>query len=62
MKDTTSIDATETLLRDTMLLLEAELVAHISSQDVVNFFFNSLEEAAARLLLSKALNVGFDHT
>ena len=54
MKDSTigNIEKTEWFLRDTIKLLQVELLG-ILGEVQTDFAFNLLQEAAARLLLSK---------
>lgn len=58
----TNVEKTEEFLRDTINLLSSEFVTRLGSTEAVGFMFTMLQEVSARLLLSKDLNAGFDHS
>lgn len=62
MKDSTigNLEKTEEFLRDTIKLLQVELQG-ILGEVQTDFAFNLLQEAAARLLLSKDMKLEFEH-
>eukprot|EP00973_Karenia_brevis_P013108 1778600-Karenia_brevis.AAC.1 len=61
MKNIEQLRSTEEFLRDTIKMFEETFKNKLISKDTSNMMFNWLQEAAARLLLSKDLNLEFDH-